>query len=186
MAPSPEGRAYLEPIFGKLAAPGMCNPEDDTPAPRDAVAEVIELDTRTLGNANTTLYWSPSPRCVDVRRVGSTQRVAGHRDPGGHRFRVRGRHRKSHHRGRVASADARRHPAGVTFTAVPGGVRRCLRATLMYFRRTKRCTCHRRSAAGTHLPGPGLHLPGVPSASLRLPGPSRQTRLRPGRPDQYR
>jgi hypothetical protein len=27
----PELRAYLEPIFAKFAAPGMCNPEDEAP-----------------------------------------------------------------------------------------------------------------------------------------------------------
>ncbi|MHA3020061.1 HNH endonuclease signature motif containing protein [Mycobacterium sp. BMJ-28] len=47
---TPEGRAYLEPIFGKLAAPGMCNPEDDTPCTTGTPsAEVIEVDTRTRG-----------------------------------------------------------------------------------------------------------------------------------------
>ena len=47
---TPEGRAYLEPVFGKLAGPGMCNPEDESPytkgtPPQDAV----DNDDRTLG-----------------------------------------------------------------------------------------------------------------------------------------
>ncbi|MBI3225292.1 MAG: DUF222 domain-containing protein [Mycolicibacterium cosmeticum] len=47
---TPEGRAYLEPVFGKLAAPGMCNPEDENPCTRGTPSqEAIDTDTRTRG-----------------------------------------------------------------------------------------------------------------------------------------
>ena len=47
---TPEGRAYLEPVLGKLAAPGMCNPQDETPCTKGTPAqELIDTDTRTLG-----------------------------------------------------------------------------------------------------------------------------------------
>ena len=47
---TPEGRAYLEPVLGKLAGPGMCNPEDDTPCVMGIPSqEAIDNDTRTVG-----------------------------------------------------------------------------------------------------------------------------------------
>jgi hypothetical protein len=47
---TPEGRAYLEPIMGKLAGPGMCNPADEVPCTKGTPSqEAIDADTRTLG-----------------------------------------------------------------------------------------------------------------------------------------
>jgi hypothetical protein len=50
---TPEARATFEAVLAKLAAPGMCNPEDDTPAvdgppPEDAV----QRDSRSLAQRN--------------------------------------------------------------------------------------------------------------------------------------
>jgi hypothetical protein len=48
---TPEARATLEPIFAKFAAPGMCNPDDDTPAgpcvDEDPTEEQVRADRRT-------------------------------------------------------------------------------------------------------------------------------------------
>ncbi|MDX1875490.1 HNH endonuclease signature motif containing protein [Mycolicibacterium sp. 120266] len=47
---TPEGRAYLEPMLGKLAGPGMCNPEDEIPCTKGTPSQqAIDADTRTLG-----------------------------------------------------------------------------------------------------------------------------------------
>lgn len=47
---TPEFRAYLEPIFAKLAAKGMCNPDDAHPCVKGTpAAEVSAADTRSLG-----------------------------------------------------------------------------------------------------------------------------------------
>jgi hypothetical protein len=47
---TPEFRAYLEPAFGKLAAMGMCNPDDETPCTKGTPsAEAVAADTRSLG-----------------------------------------------------------------------------------------------------------------------------------------
>ncbi|MCX5043566.1 HNH endonuclease [Aldersonia sp. NBC_00410] len=46
----PELRAYFEPIFEKLAAPGMCNPEDESPIVDGAPDEdTARRDHRTAG-----------------------------------------------------------------------------------------------------------------------------------------
>lgn len=47
---TPEFRAYLEPALGKLAAMGMCNPNDETPVTKGTPsAEAVAADTRSLG-----------------------------------------------------------------------------------------------------------------------------------------
>ncbi len=44
---TPEARATLEPVLAKLAAPGMCNPDDDTPCVDGTPSqEAIERDAR--------------------------------------------------------------------------------------------------------------------------------------------
>src|SRR5271157_3623675 len=50
---TPEARATLEAVLGKLAAPGMCNPLDDTPCVDGTPAqEAIERDTRSASQRN--------------------------------------------------------------------------------------------------------------------------------------
>ena len=47
---TPEARATLDAVFAKLAAPGMCNPTDDTPCVEGAPSQkAIEHDTRSAG-----------------------------------------------------------------------------------------------------------------------------------------
>ncbi|WP_082947505.1 HNH endonuclease signature motif containing protein [Mycobacterium sp. E2479] len=50
---TPEARASWEAVLAKLAAPGMCNPEDDTPTVDGAPSEdAVQHDTRTPGQRN--------------------------------------------------------------------------------------------------------------------------------------
>ncbi len=49
----PEGRAILEALFPKWAAPGMCNPEDQSPCVTGTPSQdAIQGDTRTQGQRN--------------------------------------------------------------------------------------------------------------------------------------
>ena len=45
---TPEARATIDAVFAKLAAPGMCNPDDDTPCISGTPSEAaIQVDTRS-------------------------------------------------------------------------------------------------------------------------------------------
>jgi hypothetical protein len=49
----PEARATLDAVFAKLAAPGMCNPDDDTPCVDGAPSsEQAQRDSRSQGQRN--------------------------------------------------------------------------------------------------------------------------------------
>nr|WP_286151080.1 MULTISPECIES: HNH endonuclease signature motif containing protein [unclassified Mycobacterium] len=49
----PETRAYLDAVLAKLAAPGMCNPNDQTPmVDSEPAPEAAERDTRTSAQRN--------------------------------------------------------------------------------------------------------------------------------------
>ena len=50
---TPEGRAVLEPVLAKLGAPGMCNPDDETPCvDGDPSIEAARGDQRSQGQRN--------------------------------------------------------------------------------------------------------------------------------------
>ncbi|OBK30765.1 hypothetical protein A5634_15075, partial [Mycobacterium asiaticum] len=50
---TPECRATMEPVLAKLAAPGMCNPEDENPTVGGrASAEAVDRDSRTQAQRN--------------------------------------------------------------------------------------------------------------------------------------
>jgi Domain of unknown function (DUF222) len=49
----PEGRAVMDAVLAKLAAPGMCNPDDEAPCvDGDPSAEAAACDTRSTGQRN--------------------------------------------------------------------------------------------------------------------------------------
>ena len=49
----PQARATLEAVFAKLAAPGMCNPEDETPCvDGEPGEEAVQRDMRSPGQRN--------------------------------------------------------------------------------------------------------------------------------------
>ena len=59
---TPEARATLDAVFAKLAAPGMCNPADETPCVSGTPSQAaIQGDTRSLGASATTTPCSPPP-----------------------------------------------------------------------------------------------------------------------------
>jgi Domain of unknown function (DUF222) len=50
---TPEARATLDAVFAKLAAPGMCNPADDTPCVQGSPSEqAVSNDTRSCAQRN--------------------------------------------------------------------------------------------------------------------------------------
>jgi Domain of unknown function (DUF222) len=50
---TPEARATIDAVFAKLAAPGMCNPADETPYVQGSPSEqAVEHDTRSAGQRN--------------------------------------------------------------------------------------------------------------------------------------
>src|SRR5271157_283156 len=50
---TPEARATLEAVLAKLAAPGMCNPDDKTPVvDGPPTEEAVERDTRSPAQRN--------------------------------------------------------------------------------------------------------------------------------------
>jgi hypothetical protein len=50
---NPEARATIDAVFAKLAAPGMCNAEDETPCVSGTPSQAaIQGDTRSLGQRN--------------------------------------------------------------------------------------------------------------------------------------
>jgi hypothetical protein len=49
----PEARATVDAVFAKLAAPGMCNPEDENPCvDGEPSEEVVQGDARSQGQRN--------------------------------------------------------------------------------------------------------------------------------------
>src|SRR5262249_20353879 len=49
----PEGRATLDAVLAKLAAPGMCNPDDETPCiDREPDADAVQRDARSPRQRN--------------------------------------------------------------------------------------------------------------------------------------
>ena len=84
---SPELRATLEAAWAKLAAPGMCNPLDDTPCVDGApTQEAIDGDARNGAQRNHDGLLAGLRGLVGQRGVGAAQRVTGHHhrvhDPG--------------------------------------------------------------------------------------------------------
>lgn len=64
---TPELRATLEAVFSKWAAPGMCNPDDDTACIKGRPSQQqVQGDHRTRDNASMTPCWrwaaTPCPR----------------------------------------------------------------------------------------------------------------------------
>ncbi|CAM4237586.1 DUF222 domain-containing protein [Mycobacterium basiliense] len=50
---SPEARAGLDAVLAKLAAPGMCNPDDESPVVDGAAGEqAVQRDTRSTSQRN--------------------------------------------------------------------------------------------------------------------------------------
>ena len=75
---TPEARATFESVLAKLAAPGACNPDDDTPV-IDATPDedAIKRDTRSQAQRNSRWAAGRAAGLDRVGRFGPAQRVAG-------------------------------------------------------------------------------------------------------------
>ena len=70
---TPETRASIDAVFAKLAAPGMCNPEDDTPCVEGSPSETsLGNDTRSSVQRTTTRSTPPRAPCWRPVIWGST------------------------------------------------------------------------------------------------------------------
>ncbi len=100
---NPEARATLDAVFAKLAAPGMCNADDDEPCLSGTPSQAAIASRHPQRRAAPPRRAARRrPRPLSLRRARPTQRPTGidHRDhhPAGTRSR------------RWARADRRRHP----------------------------------------------------------------------------
>ncbi len=131
---TPEARATLEAVLAKLAAPGMCNPYDETPCVDGAPSQqAIDHDARSPGPAPTRRIECRPARGPGLGKPRPTQRAARldhrHHHPG----RTRRRRRTRHHRRRHPATDQRRHPPGPPRPPLPGDLRQ---------RQTRRAVSH--------------------------------------------
>ncbi|MGY4647346.1 HNH endonuclease signature motif containing protein [Mycobacterium sp. URHB0021] len=68
----PQGRAVLDAVIAKLGAPGMCNPDDDTPCVDGAPSiEATQGDTRTQGQRNHDALTAMGRALLASRQLGS-------------------------------------------------------------------------------------------------------------------
>ncbi len=68
----PETRAYLDAVFAKLAAPGMCNPADQTPlVDGEPAPEAAERDTRSSAQRNHDALKAMSRMALASGQLGS-------------------------------------------------------------------------------------------------------------------
>ena len=75
---TPEARATLEAVWAKLAAPGMCNPNEDTPTVDGPPSqEAIDKDTRGADPTPTRRTQRRAARVIGVGKTRSAQWVAG-------------------------------------------------------------------------------------------------------------
>ena len=76
---TPETRATLEAVLAKLAAPGMCNPDDDTPVVDGPPSEeAVQRDTRSTAQRN---HDGLNAACVRCWRQESWASTTGYRRP---------------------------------------------------------------------------------------------------------
>ncbi len=73
---TPEARASIDAVFAKLAAPGMCNPEDDTPCVEGGPSErAVGTDTRSSAKRNHDALNAAARGTAGVRRSRPAQRA---------------------------------------------------------------------------------------------------------------
>ena len=134
----PEARATLDAVLAKWAAPGMCNPDDQSPCvdgEPDAQAE--RGRPAVPAAAQPRCAESHGPRDARVGTVGSAQRVAGHHRRVHHTQESTVRARSGRHRRRHPAADGRRDPARQPRASLSGDLRPAHQDPL-YLGRTQR------------------------------------------------
>ena len=76
---TPGARATFDAVLAKLAAPGMCHPEDLTPCVDGTPSqEATQADTRSASNATTTPW---APQCAPCWPAESSVNTTGYRPP---------------------------------------------------------------------------------------------------------
>ncbi len=91
----PETRAALDAVLAKWAAPGMCNPDDESPrVDGDPAPEAASGDLRSTGQRNHDALKALCRGHAGLWSVGQPQRSAG--DHGGVHDTQRTRVRRGH------------------------------------------------------------------------------------------
>jgi hypothetical protein len=68
---TPEARATIDAVFAKLAAPGMCNPDDETPCVSGTPSQAaIEGDTRSAAQRNHDALLAAARALLASRELG--------------------------------------------------------------------------------------------------------------------
>ncbi len=121
---TPEWRAVYEAIEAKLATPGMCDPDDETPCvdgepDREPAAQrhPQPRSTPTTTPGSRSAAWPCAPG------AGPAQRVTGHRHRLHHPPRTREGRRGGGHRRRIPAADGRPDSDGLALLPLPGRFR---------------------------------------------------------------
>jgi hypothetical protein len=195
---TPEARATIDAVLAKLAAPGMCNPEDDTPCVEGSPSEqAVGNDTRSCAQRNHDAL-NAAAGSAGVRRFRKAQRLTGIHHRHHHLARTGGRRGQGAHRWRDAAAHERRDSTGPPRTSLPVYFRqrkgdRALSRQETSLARATNCLVRQRSwvltpglyRSGLLLRGAPLHpIRNVPDhrrqlfdVRLRRPPPARRRRL---------
>ncbi|BBX95797.1 hypothetical protein MLAC_10910 [Mycobacterium lacus] len=121
---TPELRATLEAVLAKLAAPGMCNPDSDTPCVDGTPSQTaIDTDTRTANQRNHDGLNAALRAMLGLQRFGPAQRATSVDHRAHHPGRAGSRRRHRTHRRRQHPADERRDPPGPPREALSGHLR---------------------------------------------------------------
>ena len=103
----PECRATLDAVLAKWAAPGMCNPDDESPCvDGEPGEEAAQGDHADPGPAQPRCAQGDGPLRIGVGRIGQAQRATGHHYRVHHTAGAGIRCRPGGHRRRVATPDA--------------------------------------------------------------------------------
>ena len=160
---TPEARAALEAVLAKLAAPGMCNPEDDTAVVDGAPGEeAVQRDTRSTAQRNHDGFTAALRGVVGQRRTRTAQWVTGQHHRVHHPQGPGGGCRQGAHRRGHATADERCDPSGPPRPSLPRHFRQGQRAIGLYHTKRlaspgQRIVLYAKDRGCTH---PGCDVPG--------------------------
>lgn len=120
----PETRAYLDTVFAKLAAPGMCNPNDQSPLGRPTRRRCRRTRYPHRGTTPPRRPTRSPALHFGEHRAGFAPRTTRHRDRHHHTQRVARCGWDRHHRLRHPPPHAGPDPRCRTRPPLPGDLRR--------------------------------------------------------------
>lgn len=124
---TPELRANLDAWLARFAAPGMCNPDNQTPCVTDEPTEdAAATDARRPAQRQHDALNALVRGQLGDPALGHSQRAAGDRHRLHHPARTHRGHRPRRHRRRDPAPHARCHPHGPARLPLSGGFRRAL------------------------------------------------------------